>query len=178
MFYVVKLSLIPLILFFVNFIGISHVNCLHLDFTKFVSLTWSPPSFYSDDIPQGSITTYHVVVKSKDGSIIVDDNTTDTIYQLPSNLIVCNIYTASVTAFISQYSSLVIATTEQYTGSKIILIIDLMYYVLLDYTIDILHHVVEFEKSGNTSIIEAQFIIKVRTKVLPNPHICIEFSRS
>ena len=88
------------------------------------SLTWSPPSFYSNDIPQGSITTYHVIVKSQDGFVIVDDNTTDTFYQLPSNFIeYCNIYTASVTAFIEQYSSLVTTTTEENTGSKIILII-------------------------------------------------------
>ena len=88
---------------------------------------WYPPSFYSDDIPQGSITTYHVYVKNKDGSIIAYDNTTDTFYQLPSNLTVCDIYTASVRAFIEQYSSLVTTITEQYTRSKIILIIHLIY---------------------------------------------------
>ena len=112
-----------IIFIFVIFIGISPVNHLHLDFTKNASLTWLPPSFYSDDIPQGSITTYHVIVRSKDGSIIADVNTTDTFYQLPSNLTVCDIYTASVRAFIEQYSSLVITITEQYTGSKIITII-------------------------------------------------------
>ena len=99
-----------------------------MDFTKNISLIWSPPSFYSDDIPQGSITTYHVCVKSNDGSVIIDVNTTDTFYQLPSNLTeYCNINTASVTAIIEQYSSLVTTTTEQYTGSKIITIIYLMY---------------------------------------------------
>ena len=91
-----------------------------MDFANNPFITWSPPSFYSDDIPQGSITTYHVYVTSENGSIIADDNTTDTFYQLPSNLIVCDIYTASVTAFIEQYSSLVTNITEQYTGSKII----------------------------------------------------------
>ena len=106
-------------LFIYNIIGISPVNHLDLNFTKTISLMWSPPSFFSDDIPQDSITTYHVYVKSKDGSLIVDDNTTDTFYQLPSNLTVCDIYTASVTAFIEQYSSLVTTITEQYTGSKI-----------------------------------------------------------
>ena len=147
---------------FLIIIGISPIS--HLDLRLInnnSSLTWSPPSFYSDDIPQGSITTYHVCVKSQDGSVI-DVNTTDTFYQLTSNLTICGIYTASITAFVEQYSSLVTVTTEQYTGSKIILIIDLMYYVLLDYTIDILEHVVEFEKSGNSSIVEVQFIINVR----------------
>ena len=82
-------------------------------------LMWSPPSFYSDDIPQGSITTYRVIVKSKDGSVIVDDNTTDIFYQLPSNL-ACSIYNVSVAAFIEQYSSLVTTITKENTGSKII----------------------------------------------------------
>ena len=94
-----------------------------------MSLTWSPPSFYSDDIPQGSIPTYHVYVKSKDDSVTVDVNTTDTFFQLPSNLTeCCGIYTASVTAYIEQYSSPTTTTTEQNTGSKIISIIDLMPY--------------------------------------------------
>ena len=85
-------------------------------------ITWSPPLFYSHDIPHGSITKYHVIVKSQDGSIIVNVNTTDTFYQLPSNFTeYCDIYTASVIAFIEQYSSLVTTITEQYTGSKIIL---------------------------------------------------------
>ena len=98
-----------------------------MDFTKNVSITWSPPSFYSNDIPQGSITTYHVYVKSKDGFVIADVNTTDTFYQLPSNLTVCDIYTVSVTSFIEQYSSLVTTTTKENPGSKITSIIYLMY---------------------------------------------------
>ena len=99
-----------------------------MDFINNPSLIWSPPSFYSDDIPRWSTTTYHVYVKNNDGSVIADVNTTDTFYQLPSNLTeYCHIYIASVTAFIEQYSSLVTTITEQYTGSKIIAIIYLMY---------------------------------------------------
>ena len=95
-----------------------------MDFTNIPSLTWSPPSFYSDDIPQGSITTYHVYVKSQDGSMIADTNTTYTFYQLPSNITVdCNSYTVRVTAFIKQYSSHDKTITKENTGSNIILII-------------------------------------------------------
>ena len=91
-------------------------------------IIWSPPSFYSDDISQESITTYHVIVKSKDGSIIADVNTTDTFYQLPSNLIIdCNSYIVSVIAFIEQYSSPATNITKQNTGGKIILITCLVY---------------------------------------------------
>ena len=109
-------------------LGISLVKQLNLDFNNNPYLTWSPPSFYSNDIPQESIPTYHVIVKSQDGSVIADVNTTDTFYQLPSNLTVCDIYTVSVTALIEQYTSPTTKITEQYTGSKIISIIDLMCY--------------------------------------------------
>ena len=95
------------------------------------SLSWSSPSFYSNDIPHGSITTYHVYVKSQDGSVIIDDNTTDTFYQLPNNITVCRIYTASVIAFIEDYSSIVTTITEQNTGSKIILNTHLMFIIVL-----------------------------------------------
>ena len=95
-----------------------------MKFTNIPFITWSPPSFYSDDIPQGSITTYHVYVQNNKGAIIADDNTTDTLYQLPSNLTVdCNSYNASVTAFIKQYSSHNKTITKENTGSNIILII-------------------------------------------------------
>ena len=118
-------------------LGISSVNNLDLNFINNLFITWSPPSFYSDDIPQGSIITYHVYVESKDGSIIVDVNTTDTFYQLPSILIVnCNSYTASVTAFIEQYSSPATKVTKENSGSKIILILYII--ILLDYQIILL----------------------------------------
>ena len=105
-------------------LGISSVNNLDFNFTNNPSITWSPPLFYSGDIPQGSITTYHVVVKSEDGSVIVNVNTTNTFYQLPSNLTVdCNSYNVSVIAFIEQYSSPARNATIESTGSKIILTI-------------------------------------------------------
>ena len=110
--------------------GVSPVNNLAFYSTLMNSflITWSPPSFYSDDITQGSITTYHVIVKNKDGSIIVDDNTTDTFYRLPSNLSVeCNSYNVSVTAFIEQYNSPTTNVTKENTESKIININYLMY---------------------------------------------------
>ena len=105
-------------------LGISSVNNLDFNFTNNPSITWSPPSFYSDDIPHGSIITYHVIIKSKDGSVIVNVNTTNTFYQLPSNLTVdCNSYNVSVIAFIEQYSSPARNATIESTGSKIILTI-------------------------------------------------------
>ena len=70
-------------------------------------------------------TIYHVYVKSQDGSIIADDNTTDTFYQIPGNLARnCDIGTVSVTALIEQYNSTTTIITEQNTENKIISIID------------------------------------------------------
>ena len=114
---------------FLTIEGVSPVNNLAFYSILMNSpfFTWSPPSFYSNDIPQGSITTYHVYIKSKDGSVIVDDNTTDTFYQLSSNFTdYCNSYNVSIIAFIEQYSS---PATNAIIGSKIILII--YYYNIL-----------------------------------------------
>ena len=109
-------------------LGISSVNDLDLDFSNNPYITWSPPSFYSEDIPHGSITTYHVYVKNVNYSVVADVNTTDTFYQLPSNLTICDSYNASVTAFTEQYSSLVKTATKGNSGGKIILIIHSMFY--------------------------------------------------
>ena len=145
-------------------LGISSVNNLDFNFINNPSITWSPPLFYSGDIPQGSITTYHVTVKSKDGSVTVNVNTTNTFYQLPSNLTVdCNSYIVSVIAFIEQYSSPATNATIESTGSKIILTIYFYIATLSDYTIEILNHIVKFNNSGNSSIIQVQFTINVRT---------------
>ena len=85
-----------------------------------LSITWSPPSFYSDDIPQWSITTYHVCVKSKDGTMLVNTNTTDTFYNgFSNNFTICNIYIVIVTALIEQYTSIDVISTREYSGSKL-----------------------------------------------------------
>ena len=87
-----------------------------------ISITWSPPSFYSNDIPQGIVATYHVYVKNKDGFVIVDVNTTDTFYnnRFSNNFTVCDIYTVIVTAFTEQYTSIDVSSTREYSGSKMI----------------------------------------------------------
>ena len=106
-------------MFYLTSIGISPVEQLDFHLNNNPSLTWSPPSFYSDDIPQGSITTYHVYVKTQDGSVIADDNTTDIFYELSNKFIVCDVYTASVTAFIEQYTSNEVTSTKEYSGSRL-----------------------------------------------------------
>ena len=114
-------------------IGISSVEQLDFHLNNNPSLTWFPPSFYSNDIPQESITTYHVYVQNQDVSVIVDDNTTDTFYEMPNKFTVCDIYTASVTAFIEQYISNDVSSTKEYSGSRlhnILNIVIVLYYRL------------------------------------------------
>ena len=82
-------------------------------------LTWSPPSFYSNDIPQASIPTYHVYVKNQNGSVIVDINTTNTSYEFFNNFYVCDVYTVIVTVFIQQYKSFDACSTGEYSGSML-----------------------------------------------------------
>ena len=102
-------------------LGISSIEGLLILMLNKLSLTWSPPSFYSNDIPQGSITTYHVIVKSKDGSVIVNINTTNTFYNngFSNNFTICDIYTVIVTAFTEQYVSIDVSSTKEYSGSKL-----------------------------------------------------------
>ena len=140
----------------IHFVGISSVDHFDLDCTNIASLIWCPPLFYSDDIPQGSITIYHVYVKKQDGSIIADTNITDTFYQLPSNLTVdCNSYNVSVTAFIEQYNSHHKTITKENTGSKIILVIKLLtFYIRLYYWCTWTYN--EIQQFYNTSTISHQ----------------------
>ena len=102
-------------------LGISSIMCLQILTSNSFSLTWSPPKFYSSDIPQGSITTYHVYVKSEDGSLLVNINTNDTFYnnKFSNNFTICDIYTVIVTAFTEQYTSIGVSSTREYSGSKL-----------------------------------------------------------
>ena len=87
-----------------------------------IFITWSPPSFYSIDIPQGIITTYHVIiVKNKNGFVIVNTNTTDTFYNdgFSNDFTICDIYTVIVTAFTQLYTSIDVSSTREYSGSKL-----------------------------------------------------------
>ena len=84
-------------------------------------LTWSPLSFYSIDIPQGITTTYHVIVKNKDGIVLLNTNTTDTFYDngCSNNFTVCDIYTVIITAFTEQYTSIDVSSTRECSGSRL-----------------------------------------------------------
>ena len=64
-------------------------------------ISWSPPSFYSNDIPQGSIPTYYMQLV---GDNILTATTTDTFYEFV-NVSLCNTFNVSVTTSVSNYIS-------------------------------------------------------------------------
>ena len=79
-----------------------------------LSVSWSPPLFYSNDILQWSITTYNIIVQNKHGSLIVNTNITDTFYKILNNSSICDIYNVTITAFIQQYMSVGVSSTTEY----------------------------------------------------------------
>ena len=62
---------------------------------------WSPPSFYSNDIPREADTTYHIQLV---GDNTLTATTTDTFYVFGS-ISLCNIFNVSVTASVGNYIS-------------------------------------------------------------------------
>ena len=81
-------------------------------------ISWSPPSFYSNDIPQGSdtISTYHIQLV---GDNILTATTTDTFYEFV-NVSLCNTFNVSVTASIVNYISNSVNEINS-DGSKLLL---------------------------------------------------------
>ena len=69
----------------------------------FLKLCWFPPSFYSNDIPQGTITTYYIQLAGDD--TVYDTTTcTDTCYEFV-NVSLCDTFSVSVTASVGEYNS-------------------------------------------------------------------------
>lgn len=107
-------------------LGVSPVENLQFNFTTNNSLllTWSPPVYFSTDIPYGSIFRYQVlVIDAEDGDIILDTNTTDThitVYSITR----CDTFNISVTTLVDHYISND-NDTDGNNGSKFIIIISL-----------------------------------------------------
>ena len=83
-------------------IGISPVEDLIISpsLNNFLNISWSH-LFYSSDIPQGSIPTYHIQLVG-DNILIV--TTSDTFYEFV-NVSLCNTFNVSVTASVDNYIS-------------------------------------------------------------------------
>ena len=77
-------------------------------------MSWSPPSFYSKDIPQGKDTVYNVLVNG-----ISVTNTTGTSAEL--NISSCTMgFNIIIVASVQQYQSLKKMTIENEIGSKLL----------------------------------------------------------
>ena len=81
-------------------------------------ISWSPPSFYSNDILQGSDTTYHIQLV---GDNILTAITTDTFYEFV-NVSLCNTFNVSVTTSVSNYISNSVNVTND-NHSKLLIIL-------------------------------------------------------
>uniref|UniRef100_A0A1X7T4E5 Fibronectin type-III domain-containing protein n=1 Tax=Amphimedon queenslandica TaxID=400682 RepID=A0A1X7T4E5_AMPQE len=99
--------------------GISPVEALQYSFTTNTSLliTWSPPVYYSNDVPIGSPLSYQVLVTDDedDGDIILDTNTPNTNIEV-ANTTECDTFNISITAIVAQYTS--ITNTVSNNGSN------------------------------------------------------------
>ena len=98
-------------------VGVSPVEDLQFSFTSNNSLliTWSPPVYFSNDIPFGSTLSYNVLFTNKTGNIIVDTTTTNTFIEV-DNITDCDTFDVSVTAITVQYVS--INNTNRNNGSE------------------------------------------------------------
>ncbi|XP_019857016.1 PREDICTED: uncharacterized protein LOC109585391 [Amphimedon queenslandica] len=86
--------------------GISSVENLNINFTSNASLiTWSPPLYFSNDIPHGSPVSYQVLVTDDERDIILDQTTPNTNITVP-NVSECDTFNVSVTAILDQYTSI------------------------------------------------------------------------
>ena len=104
-----------------SLLGISPVEGIQW-FTETQTLSWSRPSFYSQDIIGYALadTNYNVLV---DGISII--NTTDTSVELTSSLVnvSCTSFTVSITASLQQYMSEEKQEVIDNTGSKLCVLV-------------------------------------------------------
>ena len=98
-------------------LGISPVEDLIISssLNNFLYISWSRPSFYSNDVPRGSSLTYHIQLVGD--NISTTFNTSDTNYEFGS-VTLCDNFNVSVTASVAQYSSSNV-TLNHDNGSKL-----------------------------------------------------------
>ena len=97
--------------------GITPVENLQL-ISSLNILSWIHPLFSSENTP----ISYYIYIENQHGQLLYNDITNDTSYEL-YNLIVCDIYTATVIAHSGEYSSSNVSTQEEYNEGNIMLII-------------------------------------------------------
>uniref|UniRef100_A0A1X7T1N1 Ig-like domain-containing protein n=1 Tax=Amphimedon queenslandica TaxID=400682 RepID=A0A1X7T1N1_AMPQE len=90
-----------------DFVGISPVEDIQYSFTtnNLLLITWSPPTFFSTDIPQGLPVSYQVLVTDEDGDSILNATTTNANITNP-DVTECDTFDISITALLAQYTSM------------------------------------------------------------------------
>lgn len=83
--------------------GISSVTDLNITFKNTLLIAWSPPTYYSDDIPINSRLSYQVLVADEEQTI--ENATTNTFIEM-INITECDTFNVSVRAQIAQYTSI------------------------------------------------------------------------
>ena len=110
-----KVSIRIMLLMFYKLIGISPVEDLLFNFSLNNSLiiTWSPPVYFSNDIPIGSPVSYEVkiIMSQEENTIIININNVE-VY----NITQCDTFNVSVSAHKGQYTSN--NETKENYGSK------------------------------------------------------------
>ena len=103
-------------------IGVSRVEDIQYTFPTNTSLliTWSPPAYYSNDVPVGSPLSYQVLVRlvteyDEEDTIILNKITSTTSIGV-NDVTECDTFNISVTAKLAQYTSN--NNTERNNGSK------------------------------------------------------------
>ena len=98
-----------------------------------LKITWSPPDYFSNDIPPGSSISYDVLVTDDDGDVIVDTPTTNTFIEVV-NITTCDTFSINVTAILAQYTS---NNNAEGNGSKWLNYLSTLYY---NYYCRLLHY--------------------------------------
>uniref|UniRef100_A0A1X7SVJ0 Fibronectin type-III domain-containing protein n=1 Tax=Amphimedon queenslandica TaxID=400682 RepID=A0A1X7SVJ0_AMPQE len=98
--------------------GVASVENLIMKFNSTsLLITWSPPVYFSNDVPLGSPVSYQVLVTDdEDGAIILDTIIISNTNIAVPNLTDCDSFNISVTALIAQYTS--ITNTISNNGSN------------------------------------------------------------
>ena len=69
-----------------------------------LKITWSPPDYFSNDIPPGSSISYDVILTDDEGYTVLNTSTTDTFIEVV-NITTCDTFDVSVTTILAQYTS-------------------------------------------------------------------------
>ena len=125
-------------LLFYKLIGVSPVEDFFFNFSSNNSLiiTWSPPVYFSNDIPIDSPVSYEIQVIIGDERSIEDTITTNTNNVEVYNITQCDTFSVSVTAHKGQYTSSN-ETKENYESEFKLIMIKMITLFLIDCSIKI-----------------------------------------